>query len=137
MSLDETANMLLWREQDSIKNSITLLALSYFSNKEIHKKNSVDKIKMLKEIKNVDYYEVLPEELRNGAYFRREPYDKVLADEELAKIPAKQFAYMKKNDDGKFYVTRSHVVQFSIGMPLSDIVNKVEVLYRNKMPVRK
>ena len=137
MSLDETANMLLWREQDSIKNSITLLALSHFSNKEIHKKNSAEKIKMLKELKNVNYYEVLPEELRNGAYFRRELYDKVLANEELAKIPAKQFAYMKKNNDGKFYVSRSHVVQFSIGMPLAEVVNRVEVLYRNEMPVRK
>lgn len=71
MSLAETANMLMWREQDSIKNSITLLALSYFSSKEIHKKNGVDKIKMLKELKSVDYYEDLPEELRNGAYFKR------------------------------------------------------------------
>ena len=36
-SLDEAANMVLWRERDSIKNSITLLALEHFSNKEIEK----------------------------------------------------------------------------------------------------
>lgn len=136
MSLEETANMVMWREQDSIKNSITLLALSCFSNKDIHKKNGVDKIKMLKDVKGIDYYEVLPEELRNGAYFRREHYDKVLLDEEISKIPSKQLAYMKKNADGKLYVTRSRVVQFCIGMPLSDVANKVEVLYRNATPVK-
>jgi tRNA(His) 5'-end guanylyltransferase len=52
-SLDEAVNMILWREQDSIKNSITLLALEYFSNKEIHKKNSVDKIEMLADKEHV------------------------------------------------------------------------------------
>ena len=71
-SLDEAANMILWRERDSIKNSITLLALEHFSDKEIERKNSDDKVKMLKDLKGIDYFKAIPEDLRNGAYFRRE-----------------------------------------------------------------
>ena len=77
-TLAEAANMLMWREQDAVKNSITLLALEHFSTKQIHKKNSADKVKMLADI-GVDYY-CIPEDLRNGAYFHRVVGSKTLSD---------------------------------------------------------
>lgn len=46
----EVYNCLVWRQQDAIKNSITMLALSHFSNKQLHKKNGKEKITMLEEI---------------------------------------------------------------------------------------
>lgn len=131
-SLDEAANMILWRERDSIKNSITLLSLEHFSNKEIHKKNSDDKIKMLKDLKNVDYYTAVPEDLRNGAYFRRELYDKILTEEELSKIPERNWP--KVDENGNRSVIRSHVVQFKIGAKLNDITNKTGVLFSKETP---
>lgn len=130
-SLDEASNMILWREQDSIKNSITLLALEHFSDKEIHKKNSVDKIEMLKE-KGVNYYTTIPEDLRNGAYFRRELYYKELSEDELSRIPENKLP--KKNSDGKYYVIRSKVVQFNFGCKLQELENKVEALFYGAPP---
>lgn len=123
-SLMECFNMIMWRENDSVKNSISLLALEHYSNKELYKKNSNDKINMLKD-KNIDYYSVLSEDLRNGAYFRRECYEKELTEDELSKIPEKQKSTFKTVDDNidgtKYYVTRSHIVQFFIGKRLTEI----------------
>lgn len=123
-SLMECFNMLMWRENDSVKNSISLLALEHYSNKELYKKNSSDKINMLKD-KNIDYYSVLSEDLRNGAYFRRECYDKELTEDELKKIPEKQKETLStiKNSDNttRYFVTRSHIIQFFIGKRLTEI----------------
>lgn len=116
-SLVEAANMLMWREQDAIKNSITLLALEHFSNKQIHKKNSDEKIKMLAE-KGVDYFKEIPEDLRNGAYFHRVVGNRMLDDDALSKIPPK-FRPAPNTEDGKVYVVRSWVEQFYIGNELS------------------
>ena len=125
MPMDECANMLQWRSMDSVKNSITMLALAHFSTAQIHGRNGDEKIRMLAEQKCVDYY-ALPEDLRMGAFFRRETYVKTLTDEELAKIPERQ---RNVDPDGKMRATRSHVVQFWIGMPLARCANKAEVLF--------
>lgn len=132
-SLDEAANMVLWREQDSIKNSITLLALEHFSNKEIHKKNSNDKIQMLAD-KGVDYYKAIPEELRNGAYFRRELYNKFLTDDELSKIP--KHNWPKPDATGRYSALRSKVVQFSFGCKLQVLSNKADALFYGARPIQ-
>jgi len=134
-SLSEAANMILWREQDSIKNSITLLALEHFSMNDIHKKNSQQKIAMLKDIKNVDYYKVLSESQRNGAYFRREQYQHELSEEDLSKISEGHWPPLDEN--GRRTVTRTHVVEFSLGLELGKIENKVDVLFFSATPAIK
>lgn len=131
-NLEEAANMVMWRSMDSVKNSITLLALEHFSNKQIHGRNGEDKIRMLAE-KGVDYYAV-PENLRLGSFFRRETYEKTLTQTELAKIPEKQ-RILDKN--GEMKVVRSHIVAFSPKIPLTEIANKSGVLFLSEEPVRK
>jgi len=134
-TLDEVANMLLWRERDSIKNSITLLALEHYSTKQIDKKNSDDKIRMLKEEKGIDYYTAVSEECRCGAYFRRELYDKILTEEDLKKLPERNWPEVDAS--GNRSVIRSHIVQFFIGMPLNDVENKADVLFNGAAAVKK
>ena len=131
-NLEEAANMVMWRSMDSVKNSITLLALEHFSNKQIHGRNGEDKIRMLAE-KGIDYYAV-PENLRLGSFFRRETYEKALTSTELAKIPEKQ-RILDENSEMK--VVRSHVVAFSLKMPLTEIANKPGVLFLSEEPIRK
>ena len=131
-NLEEAANMVMWRSMDSVKNSITLLALEHFSNKQIHGKNGEEKIRMLAE-KGVDYYAV-PENLRFGSFFRRETYEKTLTPTELAKIPEKQRIL---DENGEMKVVRSHVVTFSPKMSLIEIVNKPGVLFLSEEPIRK
>ena len=124
-NMQELANMFMFRERDCIKNSITMVALDKFSTKQLDKKKSEDKIKMLADI-GIDYYKDIAEDLRVGSYFHRENYMKELTEEELAKIPEN-----KREFDlfGKMSVMRSHVVQFKLGNPLHALTNKVEALF--------
>lgn len=132
MPEEELANMFVWRSQDSAKNSITLLALEYFSHGEIQGRNSADKVKMLAE-KGVRW-EDLDEGLRYGSFFRRELYEKVLTPEEAARIPE---AERNAGPDGTVRATRSRIAKFSFGMPPADVANKADAFFRGAEPVRK
>lgn len=134
-SYDEVANMVLWRERDSVKNSITLLALEYFSTNELNRVTGDQKIQWLKEKKNVDYFS-LPVHLRCGSYFRRETFLKELTDEELAVIPKKNWPNVV-SPNGKPAVVRSRIVPFFTEKTLSDLSNKAEALLFGEAPVYK
>ena len=43
----EVNNYFVWRQEDCIKNSISMMAQSMFSHKELHKKNGKEKIRMI------------------------------------------------------------------------------------------
>ena len=132
-NLVEAANMFLFREQDCLKNSITMVALSKFGHAKLQGKNSIDKIKMLADV-GIIYELEIDEQLRLGSYFRREVYEKVLSAEELAKIPEKQ---RKLDENGHMKAMRSHVVQFRLGSPLHAIENKADVLFNSAVPILK
>jgi tRNA(His) 5'-end guanylyltransferase len=133
MPLEEIPNMLLFRERDCLKNAITLESLEHFSNKQIHKKNSEEKIEMLKGI-GIDFSKDIDEDFRYGSWFRRVVFQKELDAETLAKIPEKQ---RKLDENGKMVVTRSEVRQIRFGMPLSKIENKLEVILGAEDPLEK
>lgn len=130
MSLAECANMIVWRSRDAAKNSVTQLALSRFSDRDIHGKDGLEKIAML-HLDGIDYY-ALPEDLRIGAFFRREVYEKELTDEEVSRIPEKNRV---AGADGKIRATRSRISQFYVGGRLEDVANKEGFLFGEEKPV--
>ena len=134
MPLEEIPNMLLFRERDCLKNAITLVALEYFSNKQIHKKNSDEKIEMLLKEAGVDFAKDIDEDFRVGSWFRRVVFQKELDAETLAKIPEKQRVL---DENGKMFVTRSEVRQLKLGMPLSKVANKLAVVLGDELPREK
>lgn len=123
----EITNMILWREKDCRKNAITLAALDMFSTKQIDKKNSDDKILMMKE-KGFDF-ESLPENIRYGSYFRRVLYKKYLQDNTICK----EFF----TDDGGNYVLRSKIDNVYLGAPLTQIENRIGVILNGEDPILK
>ena len=70
----EAYNCLVWRQQDAIKNSITMLALAHFSHKEIQGKNGKNKITMLEE-KGIRWNE-LNATSKQGTIIRKVYYNK-------------------------------------------------------------
>ena len=134
MPLEEIPNMLLFRERDCLKNAITLVALEHFSNKQIHKKNSDEKIEMLLKEAGVDFAKDIDEDFRVGSWFRRVVFQKELDAETLAKIPEKQRVL---DENGKMFVTRSEVRQLKLGMPLSKVANKLAVVLGDEQPREK
>lgn len=131
LPLEEIPNMLLWRERDCLKNAITLVVLEHFSDKQIHKKNSDEKIVMLKEI-GVDFDKDIDEDFRFGSWFKRIVFEKELDDATLAKIPEKQ---RKLDADGKMRVMRSEVRQVKFGMPISEMANRNDVILNGADPI--
>lgn len=146
-SLDELANSFLWRENDAIKNSISGMSLHYYSHKELQGKNSDEKVHMMR-MKGYCFFEDTEEAFLRGTFWHRENYLKALTDEEVAKIPEKQRENLitkgensiqttMKQGDGQwvelkpntYYCWRSRIAKMEIPYRLSDIENKVDVLF--------
>lgn len=46
-SAEEAANYMLWRKRDAMKNAITMVAEAGYSHKELHRKNTTDRLEMI------------------------------------------------------------------------------------------
>lgn len=137
-SMVELANAFLWRENDAIKNSITGMALNFFSHRQIQGKSGEEKIAMMEE-KGYDFYnDTLPSFLR-GTFYHRENYKKVLTDEEVGHIPEKQRANLIKEEvgEGKFEYScmRSHIVSMNLPFRLTDTSAVTDVLFNGVVPM--
>jgi tRNA(His) 5'-end guanylyltransferase len=114
----------LWREQDATKNSISMAAHEYFSQAELHKKNSSEKLEMLesKSIQWADY----PIFFKRGTYVQRKVFEVELDEVTLSKIPAD-----KRPSSPVF---RSKVVELDLPI-LVTLVNPEHVLIYGDIPV--
>lgn len=71
----EASNAILWRENDAIKNSVSMLAQHHFSHKELQNKNQSTMIDMLKTQRNI-IWENEPRFFKSGTIFKRVQYEK-------------------------------------------------------------
>jgi tRNA(His) guanylyltransferase len=131
-SMEELANAFLWRENDAIKNSINGMSLSFFSQKELDKKNCDEKVHMMR-MKGYCFYEDTMESFMRGSFFRRRLVKKEISKSEIMKIPEKNRPEMYS--DGKCYVMRSEIGKMNIPYRLTDIENKVGVLFNGEEAV--
>lgn len=51
----EVENYFIWRQKDAIRNSISTLAQSLYSSKQLHGKSTSERLEMMKEEKGVDW----------------------------------------------------------------------------------
>jgi tRNA(His) 5'-end guanylyltransferase len=84
-SSDEAANAVLWREQDAIKNSVSMAAYHHFSHKQLHKVNTSVMKDMLKTQANV-IWDDYPKFFKSGSYFQRIPVVKFVEDSDQVVI---------------------------------------------------
>lgn len=61
----EVRNMLIWRQFDATRNSVSMAAQAYFSHTELHQKNSSDMQEMLFHEKGINWNDY-PEEFKRG-----------------------------------------------------------------------
>ncbi len=127
-NLREAVNAFLWREQDAVKNSISMAVRTYYTHKECDKKNSSEKQDMLwkKGINWNDY----PAYFKRGQYIQIKAFRQKFTAEELKNLPPKHDAH--KNPEMEF--TRRRIVELQIP-PLSKIQNSIEVLYEEANPI--
>lgn len=83
----EAAKVLLWRECDATKNSVSIACRTYFNHSAVFGKKSKEMKKMLLE-KGIDWSQY-PNAFKFGTYLKREEELYTLSNDELDKIPKK------------------------------------------------
>lgn len=124
-SKEEAANAFLWRAMDARKNAISMVAQSKFSHKKLHGMDQKAMLAMLKEI-GVEF-EDFPESFRRGSFVRRFTVERLLADEELARIPEKH------RPTGPVMRNEMRVIQMP---PFNKVSNRVAVIFDGADPAR-
>lgn len=124
-NLVEACNVLLWREQDAIRNSISMVAQSQFSHKQLHKKSTKDKLQMLEEMGV--FWGDLPNKYKRGSYFMRQKVVRKFSDSELANLPEKHAA--RSNPD--LEIERTDVKELE-DFSMQTTENKVDFIFNGQ-----
>ena len=123
----EAVNELLWREFDATKNSISMAARAYYSDKQLLGKNGSQKQDLLME-KGVNWNDY-PAFFKRGTYAKRLVIERPMSDEEWSKIPKEHQETLGRNTP----VKRS-VIQ-TLDMPIfSKVTNRVDVIFEDAKP---
>ncbi|ABY63144.1 tRNA-His guanylyltransferase [Pseudomonas phage 201phi2-1] len=128
-SLEEAANVLVWREWDATKNSIQMAGHHYFSNKELHKKNTSEIQEMLWSQHDVNWHHY-PVFFKRGTYIGWKQFraGRRLTDEEMLLLPPKHHAH--KNDG---WIEKETRVLTELSLPpITQIENRVEFFFGAK-----
>jgi tRNA(His) guanylyltransferase len=123
----EAANMLLWRNLDCSKNSITMAAGHYYSHKELQGKTSTDKHEMLFE-KGVNWSTDYPYFFKRGTFVRRRHVERTLTEKEVSLIPEKHRPGLHET------VIRTRVEEYDLP-PLNKVENLVDILFFDAHPI--
>lgn len=124
----ELMNCFLWREQDALKNSITMAASAFYSHRELHLKTGKQKQEMLFQ-KGVNFNDY-PDYFKRGTYIKRQTTEIELEESVRLKI------HESKRPPVGTKVTRSKLEILNIP-PLNRIANREDVLFRDAKPTLK
>lgn len=124
-SLSETANMLLWRNLDASKNSVSMAAHHYRSHKELQGLDQKQQQELLWQ-SGINWND-FPAAFKRGTWVRRRVVQRTLNESELGLIPEHY-----RPDPGTLF-TRSEVQSYDLP-PLNRIINRVAVLFEDAPP---
>lgn len=130
-SLIDACAQLLWRENDATKNSISMLAQANFSHNELQNLNGHQMKTRLKEVKGIEW-DNLESKYKKGTYVQRVRTSRPFTQEELDGLPPNHNA--RKEPDMTIERNVISVIELP---PLTDIDNKVEVIFHNQTPIVK
>jgi len=124
-SVADAADVFVWREDDATKNSVTMAAGAYYSDRELHGKDSSTKQELLfaKGVNWNDY----PDFFKRGTYLARRSIERPLTYEERARIPEPH------RPPPEALVTRTPVVELTLP-PVRRIGNLTAVLFEGAAP---
>jgi len=125
-TLEDAADVFVWREDDATKNSITMAAAAYYADRELDGKNSSVKQEMLWQ-KGVNWND-FPGFFKRGTYLQRRTFERTLSDEERTRIPEPH-----RPPIGATF-QRTQVVELDLP-PVRKIANLSAVLFERADPV--
>jgi tRNA(His) 5'-end guanylyltransferase len=122
-SRTEAVNVFKWREVDAVRNSISMLAQSLYSSKELHNK-TCNQMQGLCLQKGSNWND-LPDHKKRGSYYGKMDINRKLTSDELKKLPP----YHHAHKDPDFIIKRGEVVNLALPI-LSTIENPINVIFR-------
>lgn len=85
----EAGNYFVWRQQDAKRNSISMMAQSIFSHKELQGKSGIEMLKMISDSGND--YDGMPFNFKYGSFFAKETIEKVINGEQCLRTEIKEY----------------------------------------------
>lgn len=128
-SLRWAANQLLWRENDAIKNSISMVAQTRFSSQELHKLTSSD-MKLKLEMTAGFIWDEMDTKYKRGTYVKRVKTSRLLTEQELLELPEKH--QMRKNPEKP--IERSEIIVMDYP-EFNTITNRADVIFKDSTPL--
>jgi len=125
----DALDVLVWREADASKNSISMAAQAQFSHKQCQNKNGSELQEMLFQEKGINWSEY-PACFKRGTYVRRKDVELAFSSAELEKLPAKHEA--RKNP--KLKVLRSILEELN-PPALPKITNLEDFVFSGSDPI--
>lgn len=140
-TMTELANCFLWRENDALKNSISGMALNFYSHDELQNKSGDEKVHMMR-MKGYCFYEETNPAFMRGTFYHKENFLRPLTKEEVDKIPEKQRVNLvlngENNENEKSYACwRSDIVEMHLPYRLTETKDLEWVLFNGREPICK
>lgn len=126
---DEAANVILWRELDATKNSVSMATRAYYSHKAMDGKGRADMMDML-HAKGINWSKDYPAFFKRGTFIQRCVTSRKFTGPELAKLPPGHNAH--KNPD--LMVERTDYIQVDMP-PFGRVSNRVGVIFNGEAPL--
>jgi len=127
-TLEEAANVILWREFDATKNSISMAARCYYSHKALYEKNGSEMQDMLFE-KGINWNDY-PNFFKRGTFIQRRKVYKKFSTDEIDKLPINHEA--RSNPD--LMIQRYEIKKLEMP-PFSKVINRVGVIFNGESPI--
>lgn len=124
---DEAANVLLWRELDATKNSVSMATRAHYPHAEVVDQNNAAMHELLFK-KGVNWNDY-PPFFKRGTFVRRQPLERAFTAAELDALPPKHAA----RNDPDLVVTRSVLVEVDMP-PFAKVLNRVGVIFDGEAP---
>jgi tRNA(His) guanylyltransferase len=122
---EDAIDVLVWREDDATKNSLSMAARAHYSHAEMHGKGGAQLHDLL-HARGVNWHDY-PVRFKRGVYLRREAVVRPFTDEQLARIPERH------RPAPGVTVTRSEVRVMDLA-PIRRVANAVEVVFDGAAP---
>lgn len=124
---DEAANVLLWRELDASKNSVSMAARSQYSHAEtVNLGNAALHELLFKKGINWNDY---PPFFKRGTFVRREEVQRAFSAGELEALPARHAA----RGNPELMISRAEIREIEMP-PFGKVINRVGVIFDGEMP---